>query len=541
MADGRVSFTLVFIVAALLVSGDVAGSQDTDEGGKQTAVGTAAEPSTETARKPAPDMLTLYRENGGERRQQDVAVAVENELHHDAHHDALISLDDVDVAADGGVVRLSGTVPSLVAKERAARVARTAKGVTNVVNELVVRRLTTRSAKEIESAVVDALLVSPATEAFQLQVQADPDGSVRLSGTVESWAERELADHVAKSVAGVTSVRNDVKVEHETIRPDTEIAAEIRRMLQWDAYLDGSRIDVSVRDGTVKLSGAVETAAEKMRALGIAWTAGTRDVDASGLTVAKAVGDVAKRRGVMTDAAIANAVQSRFRADPYVDPEELEALVDDGSVILRGSVDSLKAKRVADAIAQGTRGVTNVRNRLRVRPDGSALTDQEMQTRIVAALAANPITEAYEITVTVDRGAVTLAGRVENWFEKGMVDDVAAGISGVREVNNRIAVDEGVDRLVYDPHVDSWSIYEFDWYQPEPVTIWRRDGSIAAEIEDELRWSPFVDADEVQVSVHNGVATLTGTVDNIAESSAAQENAFEGGASGVINQLEIES
>jgi osmotically-inducible protein OsmY len=339
----------------------------------------------------------------------------------------------------------------------------------------------------------------------------------------------------------VTSVRNDVKVEHETVRPDTEISAEVRDMLQWDAYLDGSRIDVSVRDGIVKLSGAVETAAERMRALGIAWTAGTREVDARALAVEEPVADVGKRRGVMTDAAIARAVQGRFRSNPYVDAEDLEALVDDGSVTLRGSVDSLKAKRIANALAQGTRGVTNVRNRPRVRPDGAALSDQEMQTRIVGALAANPITEASEITVTVDRGTVTLAGRVDNWFEKGMADEVAAGISGVREVNNRVAVDEGTDRLAYDPHVDSWSIYDFDWYQPEPVTIWRQDGSIAAEIEDELRWSPFVDADEVDVSVHNGVATLTGTVDSIAESSAARENAFEGGASGVINQLEIES
>jgi osmotically-inducible protein OsmY len=55
-----------------------------------------------------------------------------------------------------------------------------------------------------------------------------------------------------------------------------------------------------------------------------------------------------------------------------------------------------------------------------------------------------------------------------------------------------------------------------------------------------LFWSPFVDSDDVTVSVEAGVATLTGSVDSLGEYNAARENAFEGGAITVINKLELD-
>jgi osmotically-inducible protein OsmY len=54
-----------------------------------------------------------------------------------------------------------------------------------------------------------------------------------------------------------------------------------------------------------------------------------------------------------------------------------------------------------------------------------------------------------------------------------------------------------------------------------------------------LWWSPFVDESGVQVTVENAVATLSGDVHNWPAWYAAQDNAFEGGATGVINKLTI--
>ena len=63
------------------------------------------------------------------------------------------------------------------------------------------------------------------------------------------------------------------------------------------------------------------------------------------------------------------------------------------------------------------------------------------------------------------------------------------------------------------------------------------DAEIKEEINDELFWSPFVDADDVTVTVDQGTATLSGVVDSRSEYLSAEENAYEGGAVFVDNDL----
>ena len=129
----------------------------------------------------------------------------------------------------------------------------------------------------------------------------------------------------------------------------------------------------------------------------------------------------------------------------------------------------------------------------------------------------NPITEAYKISVAADEGIVTLSGHVDSWFERGTADEIAAGITGVRDVKNDLIVERAEDRFTYEPYVDTWSIYEYDWYTPKPPTTWKQDSEIVQSIEREFTWSPFVDGDQIDVSVHKGVATPEGEVDSIAQ------------------------
>jgi osmotically-inducible protein OsmY len=94
--------------------------------------------------------------------------------------------------------------------------------------------------------------------------------------------------------------------------------------------------------------------------------------------------------------------------------------------------------------------------------------------------------------------------------------------------------------LTYNPYVYDWYPYDYSWYVYDDVRVTRKgDETILKDIDSELWWSPFVDADEVNVSVDDGVATLEGTVDTWSERLSAAENAFEGGAIKVINRLEV--
>jgi osmotically-inducible protein OsmY len=60
-----------------------------------------------------------------------------------------------------------------------------------------------------------------------------------------------------------------------------------------------------------------------------------------------------------------------------------------------------------------------------------------------------------------------------------------------------------------------------------------------AQDKDELWRSPYVDSDQITVSVKDGVATLRGLVDSRAEQRAAIENAYEGGALSVRDGLAV--
>jgi osmotically-inducible protein OsmY len=107
----------------------------------------------------------------------------------------------------------------------------------------------------------------------------------------------------------------------------------------------------------------------------------------------------------------------------------------------------------------------------------------------------------------------------------------------VVDVRNHLEV-SNIQTLTENPYVDDWSIYDFAWYTG-PIVTSKSDATIEKDIEDEFLWSPFVDGDDVKVSVTAGVATLTGSVDSLNEAIAARENAFEGGAVSVINKLQL--
>jgi osmotically-inducible protein OsmY len=105
----------------------------------------------------------------------------------------------------------------------------------------------------------------------------------------------------------------------------------------------------------------------------------------------------------------------------------------------------------------------------------------------------------------------------------------------VTRVSNRLRVDyESVLRVPY---------YGSDFPTMSAIVDrrppGRNDREIHDEIHQELVWSPFVDAEQVDIDVQNGRVTLTGTVETWREYHAAEENAYEGGALIVSNRLEV--
>lgn len=431
--------------------------------------------------------------------------------------DPSLPFHQLDVDVRDGVARVSGTVRRLRSRDRVTEIAETIRGVRSVVNTVAVHPRLNLTDEELTRRVSAALHRDPATDAYELSIAVE-DGHVSLRGTVQSWAERLLAEQVVADVAGVTGVTNEIAISFAERRSDAEIEADIERRLEADAWVWDDRIAVEVHEGRVTLTGVVGSAAEKTRATLDAQVNGVQDVDAEGLVVEPGARNATKRSPgavrVISDEMIERSVTEALSYDPRVAPFKTEVSVTGGIVTLRGTVGNLAAKRAAEEDAMNTIGVWRVRNHLKVRPVGK-LEDSEIARRIRTALGDAASVTRSEIDVAVLDGKAFLMGTVNAAAERLHAQRVAERTRGVVDLENLIEVRQTSET--------------------------KSDLELRQDVKSELWWSPFVEEDDISVSVEDGVVTLSGKVGHWPEHQVAEQNAREAGARGVRNRLEVRS
>ncbi|MEZ2602285.1 molecular chaperone OsmY [Kluyvera intermedia] len=129
-----------------------------------------------------------------------------------------IKSTDISVKTDKKVVTLSGFVQSQAQAEAAVAAAKTVEGVSSVSDKLHVRDSKESSMKgyagdtATTSEVKAKLLADDIVPSRHVKVETT-DGVVQLSGTVESQAQSDRAESIAKAVDGVKSVKNDLKTK----------------------------------------------------------------------------------------------------------------------------------------------------------------------------------------------------------------------------------------------------------------------------------------------------------------------------------------
>lgn len=132
--------------------------------------------------------------------------------------DENIKSTDISVKTDKKVVTLSGFVESQAQAEQAVTVAKGVEGVTSVSDKLHVRDAKDASVKgyagdtATTSEIKAKLLADDIVPSRKVKVETT-DGVVQLSGTVDSQAQVERAETIAKAVDGVKSVKNDLKAK----------------------------------------------------------------------------------------------------------------------------------------------------------------------------------------------------------------------------------------------------------------------------------------------------------------------------------------
>jgi osmotically-inducible protein OsmY len=440
----------------------------------------------------------------------DITSAINSEM----WVDLAVSANNVDVTTKDGVVTLKGTVNNILAKDRALALAEATVGVRAVVNMVEVKPTTPRDDKELAKAVKDAWLTDPAADSYELSASAR-NGVVTLTGTVQSYTEKDLSAIVAKGVRGVKGIKNEIKVDYKTKRSDLEIKTEVEERLVNDIRVDDYLVKVKVKGGDVTLSGTVGSLQEKTRASHDTWVVGMKSVDIDGLEVKWWARDKMMRTSSYisrTDEEIKKAVKDAFLDDPRVLSFNPEVEVSSGTVTMSGIVGNLRAKRAAEQDARNTLGVWRVKNHLKVRP--TIPTNTELENRVAMALLDNPYVERYKIYIDAHTGRVYLSGNVHTSFEKNQAERVTEGVKGVTGIANNLK------------HDTRW--------------VWKPDWEIRQNVKDQLWWSPFVEADDINIAVDDGVVTLSGTVDSWSERDDAEKNAFQGGAKDVNNNLAVD-
>lgn len=208
---------------------------------------------------------------------------------------------------------------------------------------------------QLKKAVLEELNWEPTINSAHIGVTTD-NGTVTLTGTVDSYSQKHAAETATGRVKGVKAIAEeiDVKLPFSVKHSDADIAAAAVNRLAWDTSLPRDAVKVKVEKGWVTLTGEVEWHYQM--------EAAEREVRHL-MGVVAVLNKITIRSRVDT-AHLQDDIQRALHRSIFFQPERVHVSANEGRIKLTGTVDSWTERQTAGSTAWAAQGVTSVENNL---------------------------------------------------------------------------------------------------------------------------------------------------------------------------------
>lgn len=210
---------------------------------------------------------------------------------------------------------------------------------------------------QIQQDVIDQLKWEPVLNSAEIGVSVK-NGVVTLSGIVDTFYKKIIAEQAANKVTGVRAVAEDIQVGVSPAfhRTDSEIADFVVKALKWNTAVPEERIRVKVEDGVVTLEGDVDWEYQRsMAKTTIENIAGIRKIT-----------NLISVHPKTSPADVKRKILAAFHRSANLDAESISVQVNGSKVTLTGKVRSFAERSDAGASAWSAPGISQVDNQLQM-------------------------------------------------------------------------------------------------------------------------------------------------------------------------------
>ena len=208
--------------------------------------------------------------------------------------------------------------------------------------------------EEIFKNVTQKLEFDPRINSSNIIV-AVKDGIVTLTGSVNTYAAKYMAEDNVKSIRGVMGIAEELKVNlyaQQRERTDADIARVARDALDWNVMIPDEKIQVIVEGGIITLTGEVTQNYQRESAV-------------SAVHYLQGVKNVINRiqlKPTISPSEVSSKILNEFERNARIDASKISIEIDSNKIILRGTVHSWAEHKEATKAAWSIPGVTSVEN-----------------------------------------------------------------------------------------------------------------------------------------------------------------------------------